>query len=334
MRSISKSSSRDDRNSTAQPPALTAWRRIALRSVSLDVRAGTGRRTRTAWSRWSRSCPKPEQSVDAWSPKRSRRSRRTARRARCSPSRAALRGEHEPAALRADKPGLLEAPRQLGERLERGSGVGAEQLADPFAGRPRRAPRARSTGRAAARGGRARRARRQSSAASARPSGSPPLDLVALGPSPCRAARSRRFATEAVDLPGEVHVAHQLLGERLELRPLLRASSRRSSPRRRPSGGPAARAARRGSAARRGTGRRTRSMNCSKLGSRSSPAARCSSIRLSASRPARRCSRSSGPLAATAPAVRSSCSLGELLAQLVEELLEALARLRGDELVA
>ncbi len=70
-----------------------------------------------------------------------------------------------------------------------------------------------------------------------------------------------------------------------------------------------------------------RSMNCSKPGSSGSPAARCSIILLRASRASRMCSRSSAPVADTALRHLVEVGLHDLLAQPLQQLLEALAGL-------
>ena len=125
----------------------------------------------------------------------------------------------EAALLLLDEPGLLEHLGQLGQALEGLRGVVAQQLAG----------RSMSTS-ASAPGDVAERSRFSSwsmspssfisDAASAKPSGSWPAEVVALLPARV-GERLAEVGGEPVDLPAQVHVLQQLVGQALELRPLL-----------------------------------------------------------------------------------------------------------------
>ena len=128
--------------------------------------------------------------------------------------------ELEPALALLDEPGLLEHLRQLA-RAARASGPRRRRAArGPGRGRPRRARRAGSPGAAGARGRRCRRACR------AGPASAPSTAGRRRG-SACDRSHGRfgnaccRLRDELVDLPAQVHVLEQRLGERLELRALL-----------------------------------------------------------------------------------------------------------------
>ena len=110
-------------------------------------------------------------------------------------------------------------------------------------------------------------------------------EAVALAP-PGPGEGPRQVAAQPLDLPAQVHVLEQRLGQRAQLVALFGRERAATWPRPPPCGRPAARAARRGSP-HPGNMSPKRSMKSSKDGSSGSPASRCSIIVFSASKASR-----------------------------------------------
>ena len=167
----------------------------------------------------------------------------------------ALGGQLEPALALVDEPGVGQLLGQLGQAVERAGGVLAEVL--PHLVEVDLGQRRRRVGRAQE-GLQLVEVPQPAGGVGGLPHAH---RLVAAEPVPLVPAGLGEglleVAGQPVDLPPEVEVLEERLGQALELGSAARATSSSTWPGPRPSGRPAARAARRGRRGRRGTGRRT-----------------------------------------------------------------------------